>query len=199
MTYPVRLVVALPVEAKPVVSRFHLSQIQLDHGFPIYRNKNISLIISGTGKVNAQAAVRHLYAFAQSSIKAIWVNFGIAGHPVRALGEAFLARRVVDDETADSWEVSMGLLSSFDADDLLTVGAPDFEYKAPYAIDMEAAGFFPTAKALSTPGLVQCLKIVSDNPVSPADRVNKKLVRRLIEEKLDILDTLLIKLGGDMG
>jgi nucleoside phosphorylase len=199
MTYPVRLVVALPAEAKPVVSRFHLSRIQLDHEFPIYRNKGISLIISGTGKVNSEAAVRHLHAFGQSSIKAIWVNFGIAGHPVRALGEAFLARHIVDDETANSWEVSVELLSSFDADDLLTVGVPDVEYKTPYAIDMEAAGFFPAAEALSTPGLVQCLKIVSDNPVSPADRVNKKLVRRLIEEKLDTLDALLIKLGGDMG
>jgi len=197
MTYPVRIVVALPAEAKPVISRFRLSRIQLDQGFPIYRNKDISLIISGAGKENSAAAVQQLHTFSQSMIKAIWVNFGIAGHPVRALGEGFLARRVIDAVTADNWTVRMGALISFKTEELLTVDVPDFGYKYPYALDMEAAGFFPEAQALTDPGRVHCLKVVSDNRVSPADRINKNMVYRLIEEKLEILESLIEKLGGE--
>ena len=197
MTYPVRIVVALPAEAKPIISRFRLSRIQLEDRRPIYRNKDISLIISGVGKTNSAAAVKQLHDFSQSMIKAIWVNFGIAGHPVRALGEGFLASHVIDAVTADNWKVTMGSLVSFDTDELLTVDTPDFGYKYPYAVDMEAAGFFPEARTLTEPGLVHCIKVVSDNRISPADRINKKMVARLIKNKLDILEALMRKLGGE--
>ncbi len=197
MTYPVRIVVALPAEAKPVIARFRLSRIQLDQGMPIYRNKDISLIVSGTGKINSAAAVQQLNEFSQSTIKAIWVNFGIAGHPVRALGESFLASRVIDAVTAERWTVRMGPLVSFDSDELLTVEAPDFGYQSPCAVDMEAAGFFPTAQALTDIGQVHCLKVISDNRISPADRINKNMVSRLIEEKLDLLGAIIDRLGGE--
>ena len=197
MSYPVRIVVALPAEAKPVISRFRLSRVQLEQGLPIYRNKDISLIVSGAGKKNSATAVQELHAFSQSMIKAIWVNFGIAGHPVRALGESFLASRVLDAVSADYWKVPMGPLVLFDTDELLTVEVPDFGYKYPYALDMEAAGFFPEAQALTDPGWVHCLKVVSDNRVSPADRINKKMVSRLIEDRLDILEALIEKLDGE--
>lgn len=197
MTYPVRIVVALPAEAKPVISRFRLSRVQLEEGFPIYRNKDISLIISGAGKKNSATAVHQLHTFSQSMIKAIWVNFGIAGHPIRALGEGFLASRVLDAVSAENWKVRMGPLVLFDTDELLTVEVPDFGYKYPYALDMEAAGFFPEAQALTDPGRVHCLKVVSDNRVSPADRINKKMVSRLIADRLDILEALIEKLDGE--
>lgn len=197
MTYPVRIVVALPAEAKPVISRFRLSRVQLEEGFPIYRNKDISLIISGVGKKNSATAVHQLNTFSQSMIKAIWVNFGIAGHPIRALGEGFLASRVLDAVSAENWKVRMGPLVLFDTDELLTVEVPDFGYKYPYALDMEAAGFFPEAQALTDPGRVHCLKVVSDNRVSPADRINKKMVSRLIADRLDILEALIEKLDGE--
>ncbi|RUM95037.1 MAG: hypothetical protein DSZ28_00110 [Thiothrix sp.] len=197
MTYPIRIVVALPAEAKPVISRFRLERIPLDDGFPVYRNKDVSLIISGVGKKNSAAAVRQLQAFSRSMIKASWINFGIAGHPVRALGEGFLARRVIDAVTADNWTVRMGELFSFETDELLTVDVPDFGYKYPYAIDMEAAGYFPEAQALTDAGRVHCLKVVSDNRVSPAKRINKKMVSRLIEDKLDLFVAILDKLDGE--
>ena len=197
MSYPVRIVVALPAEAKPVISRFRLSRVQLEQGFPIYRNKDISLIVSGAGKKNSATAVQQLHTFSQSMIKAIWVNLGIAGHPVRALGECFVASRVLDAVSADHWKVPMGPLVLFDTDELLTVEVPDFGYKYPYALDMEAAGFFPEAQALTDPGRVHCLKVVSDNRVSPADRINKKMVSRLIENRLDILEALIEKLDGE--
>jgi nucleoside phosphorylase len=198
MPNPIRIVVALPAEARPIITRFRLSRIQSDQGFPIYRYKDISLIISGTGKVNAAAAVQQLHAFSLSMIKAVWVNVGIVGHPVRALGEVFLARHVIDASTGDNWTIPMGFMRPCDVDELLTVDSPDLGYKKSMAVDMEAAGFYPAAAELSESGLVQCLKIVSDNPIHPADRVNGKLVRRLIEDKLDTLENLLRQLGGNL-
>ena len=194
MTCPVQIVVALPVEAKPVVSRFRLRRTQPDQGFPVYQNQNMSLILSGTGKVNAAAAVRQLHQIGCSSPEAIWINFGIAGHAARALGEAVLARRVLDSASGDCWPVPIGFSPPCETDDLLTVDSPDFEYKTPAAIDMEAAGFFPAAKELSVSGRVHCLKVISDNPESPADRLNGKRVRCLIEDKVDILEKLLHQL-----
>ena len=92
----VHLIAALPAEVKPLISRFNLQRVQPDRVFPVYRNRHISLVVSGVGKVNAAAASAFLYALNGFPNSAVWINLGIAGHKDLALGDAVLAHRITD-------------------------------------------------------------------------------------------------------
>jgi len=195
MTDPlVHLMTALPAEAKPVVSRFKLKRDLPDRGFPVYRNQRISLVLSGVGKVNAAAACAFLHTLNGCPLNAIWINLGIAGHGLRAVGDVTLAHRILDAASGRQWYPPQVFKPPCPSDSLETRDRPDFIYDHGHAIDMEASGFYPTALHFSTAELVQCLKVVSDNPGRPGQGINAKSVQDLVSGQLDILDQLLTRL-----
>ncbi len=196
MTDPlVNLVAALPAEAKPMVSRFKLKRVLPDRGFPVYSNQRISLVVCGVGKVNAAAACTFLYTLNGCPQNTIWVNLGIAGHGLRAVGDTLLAHHILDAASGRQWYPVQAFKPPCPSDSLETRDRPDFEYDHGHAIDMEASGFYPTALRFTTAELVQCLKVVSDNPDRPGQGINAKSVQELIGDQLDLLDLLLVRLG----
>ena len=51
----INILTALPCEAKPLIHHYRLNGRQV-HGFRIYENSDMRLIVSGIGKVAAAAA-----------------------------------------------------------------------------------------------------------------------------------------------
>ncbi|WP_133512903.1 hypothetical protein [Candidatus Thiosymbion oneisti] len=190
----INLVVALPAEAKPVISRFGLARVQADLGFPLYRHGRIALVVTGPGKPAAVTGTDLLATLGNSSQAAIWVNLGVAGHAERQVGEVLLARSITD---AGSGHVRHPILPQerpCPADDLLTLDRPDLGYRHKGMVDMEASGFFPTACRYASTELVQVLKVVSDNRKTTARGLSAKQVHLLMGGALDILETLLASL-----
>lgn len=191
---PVNLVVALPAEAKPVIRHFGLQRWQPDGDFPVYRNGPLCLVLSGVGKAASAAAVAFLNARRSEAGRSIWLNLGIAGHGRQAVGEALLASRITDGETHQSWGVCITFEPPCDTTCLLSLDRPHDHYPSNCATDMESTGFVSAALRHSPPQLVHCLKIVSDNPASPAQNINARLVSDLIANRLTIVSLLIERL-----
>jgi len=194
----INLVVALPAEAKPVISRFGLTRVQPDLGFPfsfpLYRRERIALVVTGPGKSAAAAGTDFLATSGNCPQAAIWVNFGVAGHAEQQIGEVLLARSITD---AGSGHIRHPILPRdrpCPADDLLTLDRADPDYRHKGLADMEASGFFPTACRHADAELVQVLKVVSDNRETTARGLSAKQARLLISGALATLEGLLASL-----
>ena len=193
----VNFVVALPAEAKPIANHFGLRRQMPDEIFPLYRRGEISLVISGPGKVAAATATSWLFEHIGGQRNALWLNVGIAGHRDRPVGEALLAHRILDRASGRSWPVPLAVEPPLHRVPVITVDSPVTHYKAGHAFDMEAAGFFAAALPLSYPGRVQCIKVVSDNAANPLCGINGKRVRQWVSAHQAMLSVFVETLRTD--
>ena len=183
MTGRVHFIVALDCEAQPLVEYFHLKP---DNEFALFRNfsgESISLTVSGIGSTNAACAVVETHSRYPGN-KHIWINVGIAGHRSYQRGNAYLIGKLQTADQMQTWYPQILFNAPFDITELTTVDQPSSEYTEQLC-DMEAAGFYSLAHRCSLLEFVHCIKIVSDNRNNHMDTINKPLVRRLIEAKLD--------------
>ena len=195
----INLLVALPAEAKPIVAWFGLERSQPDLGFPLYRNHHVALIVTGSGKINAAAASGFLGALNGNAGTAAWVNMGIAGHPERPVGEVLLASSIRDAGSGEIWHPTLPPFPPVPAVSLVTLDRPDPSYEQQDMMDMEASGFFPAACRFGTAGLVQVLKVISDNRRNDVRGVNATQVHRLMDGAIEKLDLLLARLEAPAG
>ena len=95
----IHFVVATDSEARPIIDLFKLKKIKdLKQAF-IYANQNISLIISGIGKVNAAIGVTQTYYYYNQKNNNIWINIGLAGHKYLKVGDICTINKITDNET----------------------------------------------------------------------------------------------------
>jgi len=191
----INIIVALPAEARPLITHYKLRDKQNSAAFPLYRNADMALIVSGPGKVSAAAATAMLAGSRDTNDHAAWLNIGIAGHACHATGTGLIAHRVTDSATGNSWYPPQTMDLSVPTDSLITVDRPENDYPENALYDMEASGFYPVACRFSTSELVQCYKIVSDNRESSSRTVTAKLCEQLVARKLDEVDQLVNTLG----
>lgn len=184
------LVTALPAEARPLVRYFGLGGKQSGGPYPWYRNDGMKLVVSGPGKTNAAAASAWLQTLDDSHEHHAWLNVGIAGHATLATGSGAVAHRISDAATGKSWYPPGLPGQPVPGGCLLTVDRPEQRYRDNTLYDMEAAGFYPAACRSTTAELVQCFKVVSDNPGRPATGITAKYCEQLIENQLVNINVL---------
>ncbi|MDH3689102.1 MAG: hypothetical protein OEU36_06425 [Gammaproteobacteria bacterium] len=191
----IRIVVAMPAEARPLIDYYGLRSWNSNGAFPLYRNENMALIVSGIGKTAAAAATAFAHAHIPTDRPSAWLNIGVAGHPSRTLGEAVIAHKIVDFATNNSWYPPQVLKPPGDSDSVMTVDAPVTAYDDDVVYDMEAAAFFPTACRFVIGELAQCYKVISDNRGSPVQDVTMDLIDSLVRNKLNEIDDLAVRLN----
>ncbi len=189
MTFPyVHFVVALQCEAKPLVEYFGLKR-RMDHSaFPVYEKAATTLTISGIGKTSAAAAVAYTQMLFGNLKYSVWLNIGIAGHRRPMLGQMFVVHKIVDEETGYRWYPPLLYRPSVSSAEITTVARPETEYAQDVLYDMEASGFYPTARRFSTSELIQCLKIVSDNDSVSRQKINPKQVSLLVNANIEDIE-----------
>ncbi len=192
----INIVVALPAEARPLLDHFRLRDKQHDCAFPVYRNADMALIVSGPGKVAAAAATAVLARTKNKSSTAAWLNIGIAGHAEHAIGAGYIAHRITDNATGTSWYPPQILDLTIPTETLHTVDRPEEGYPAAALYEMEASGFYPTACRFSSSELVQCFKVISDNRVQTTTAVTAQLCTQLITARLADIEQLLAALSA---
>jgi nucleoside phosphorylase len=190
------MVIALPAEARPLNHHFGLIRDNSLSPFPLYRNANLALAISGVGCNSAYRTACWLNTHIRTPQRCGWLNIGIAGHPSRPIGQAVLAREIRDDTGTGRWLAHLPTVSSWDSDLLISRSEPESDYPCEALYDMEAAGFFRAASRFAPPGLIHSLKIISDNREHPATGLSGKQVSCLIREQLNTVERLLQQLGA---
>lgn len=192
----INLVVAHSVEAKPLCAVFNLRAVVHKSPFPLFHNaKDVSLIVSGMGKVSAAAATAYLAGLQAAQPACAWLNLGIAGHQTAAIGTGLLAHKVTDAASRMSFYPPQ-LLQGFMTSEVISVDKPEHQYPQDAAYDMEAAGFYASASSVVTSELVHVFKVISDNPQHPLARFEISKVAALLSSQQTQLEKLLEKMCG---
>jgi adenosylhomocysteine nucleosidase len=185
-----RFVVALQAEARPLAERFDLAPLPECHAFPVYRGERGWAIVTGPGKVAAAAGTAYLHLLSGGEAGQAWLHVGIGGHFKRPVGDASIAHKIQDAASGSSWYPPLVVDLPCGTASILTVERVEEEYASPWVHDGEAAGFYPTACRFATSELVQCFKVISDNPESTLERSpSASFVEGLIRENLDPIES----------
>jgi adenosylhomocysteine nucleosidase len=186
---------ALPCEAKPLVEHFNLKKDTTIQPFAVYLNQDICLTVTGLGKSAMAAGVAYTQALFASVEHPVLVNIGIAGHKDHAVGRLFLIDKITDVDSQKSYYPPVVFTPPCSTASLQTVSKPQSVYDPQHLCDMEASAFYETAVRFSTGELIHCLKIISDNELSPADNIQPKQVASLIAAHIAAIETLLAELS----
>ena len=178
----INIVVALDCEAKPLIERFKLKR-QQDHAYPIYSAENIQLIVSGVGKLNSATATGYLAGLTKES--SAWLNIGIAGHKTHEMGALYLAHKITDRHSEQSWYPAFTFKTGIETESLATFDAPVNDYHDALLHDMETAGFYHAASRFNSAEFVHCLKIISDNAENATHKINKQMVADLVTGQIE--------------
>lgn len=192
----VHFICALRCEAKSLIAHYRLKKCTESVSFPLFisQDKQTSLTISGTGKINAAAATAFTHAFLQTGKQDIWLNIGIAGHKDLDIGEVVLAHKITDQTNHHTWYPQILFSPDCQSMEILSCDTPVTDYESTIlsdtAIEMEAAGFYATACRFATSELIHIVKIISDNQQHPADKISASFVDNLVKNKLSGIDQI---------
>ena len=184
-----RLVVALPCEADPIIRHMVLKPLAGEHPFRIYHDTDRLhwLIISGVGRHAAGIATAYLAGLSQANKAVGWLNVGVAGHATISLGEARAAHKITDTTLATAY-YPPAIFDGIKTEALVTMTEPESLIAARMLVDMEGSGFYAAASNFAPPELVHCLKIVSDHGVQAGQRFSKTAVALLLEKQLPTIE-----------
>ncbi|NGX38847.1 MAG: Futalosine hydrolase [Chlamydiae bacterium] len=181
------LVCAIPCEAEPLIRFFGLKSLSNELPFRIFSRGEISLVITGVGRIAAATACGYLHGqFAKTN--PIWLNVGIAGHPTAEIGNPFMVHKI---EGARSFYPSFTFSPPCPTAPLLTVDKPAKELSKECLYDMEGAGFYESAARFSSLELIHLVKIVSDDG---AQILDKNRVSALVEKQILLIEEITLTL-----
>ncbi|WCL49867.1 5'-methylthioadenosine/S-adenosylhomocysteine nucleosidase family protein [Leptospira sp. GIMC2001] len=157
---------ALPAEAKTLRNRLGLKKIRSIRKMEIFQKENLSLVVSGVGKVNTAVAIASVSSlYPQSSD--YYLNLGICGscRSDQLVGEAFMVSKCTDIGTGRSYYPDLissspwksASIASFDKP---VIGIAPDGYDL---VDMEASAFFQSAIYFAESHRIHSVKIVSDH------------------------------------
>ncbi|MEQ1486080.1 hypothetical protein [Methyloglobulus sp.] len=191
--YKTFIYTALPCEAKPLIEFFRLKKDTTIQCFAVYANNHICLTVTGIGKNAMSAGIAYTQALFASS-NSVMLNIGIAGHKEHPVGSVFLIAKITDNDSGRRYYPPLAFTPPCPTQCLQTVAKPQLTYHPSHLCDMEASAFYETATRFSSGELIQCLKIVSDNELSPALNIQPKQVSALICTQLPTIESILMEL-----
>ncbi|MEA3303461.1 MAG: hypothetical protein U9Q75_09335 [Pseudomonadota bacterium] len=184
-------VIAYRAEAAALINYFRLEK-QQQQEFPLYRHKNITLVISGSGKSNAAAATAYLYGKTGFHSDAVWINLGIAGHALDAQGSTCLASKVIDVATQRVLHLSLPDKPPWKTAALYTYDQPHrSDQRDKGMFDMEASGFAFTARRFTQPQFVHCIKVISDNQKTGISTPSSAMLEKWMMSQMSLVDDFL--------
>lgn len=186
---------ALPCEAKPLVEHFNLKKDTTIQPFAVYFNQDICLTVTGLGKSAMAAGVAYTQALFGSVEHPVLLNIGIAGHKDHAVGSLFMIDKITDIDSQKSYYPPLVFTPPCPTAHVQTASRPQLGYDQQHLCDMEASAFYETAVRFSSGELIQCLKVISDNRLSPAENIQPKQVSSLIAAHVSTIEMILTKLS----
>lgn len=196
----IHILVALRSEARPLVRQLSLEPVPGGIvGRPAFGGSDHRLIVTGIGSARTALAVEGLSGLHRASPAVAWLNIGIAGHRDLPIGEAILADEVADAATGQSWRLHPIPAAPCRIGPVCTVETVEERYPTEAAYEMEAAGLCPRVPDALGAGLVQIVKVVSDNRQTGTQRISVESVEELIERQLHLVEWLVSELRAKLG
>ncbi|CAA9892601.1 Nucleoside phosphorylase [Candidatus Methylobacter favarea] len=186
---------ALPCEAKPLVEHFGLKKATRVQPFAVYSDHDLCLTVTGVGKSAMAAGVAYTQALFSPAENPVLLNVGIAGHKDHPVGSLFLIDKISDFDSKRNYYPPLVCTPPCPTADIQTASRPQTDYDQPALCDMEASAFYETALRFTSGELTQCLKVISDNKLAPAETIQPKQVSSLIAAQVFTVKVLLAELS----
>tara|TARA_B110000467_G_scaffold95307_1_gene86183 strand:- start:1753 stop:2568 length:816 start_codon:yes stop_codon:yes gene_type:complete len=186
------LLTALKAEANPLIKRFNLKR---DLKTQLFINKNISLLITGIGKVKTQARIKSIIDLKNNWDETILVNIGIAGGEKNKtkIGSMYFINKILDEEIGNIFFPDVLIKHNLEETSLTTVlnSVTSDNYKYSGLVDMEASMIFELISSYTTCHRLVFLKIVSDYmDISDWKSINvQNLIHKQIENISKIINS----------
>ena len=175
-------------EARPFIDHFKLNKDFSNRQFNQFLDENISLIVSGIGKMKSAIATTFLLSQAKNLDSSIIFNIGIAGSAKHhSIGAAVLVNKITDHESGRSFfpaalqnhNLEEARLESFSQ----AVSRKNTTVDNLELVDMEASGYYEAASNFLSASQIYCIKVVSDH--LDDQKISKQFVSDLILQNLD--------------
>jgi len=194
----VLFVTALMVEASPIIEYFRLKKDMAIHEFPVFRNSDIALIVSGVGKVKSAMASAYLHSVYGSKQEDILVNIGFCGagsnrHPP---GTMLAINKITDMDTGKDYYPDVFFGQDLPKESIRcyskTVQREDAGENNDFYCDMESSGIMEAAKKFVYSHNVAILKIVSDY-LEPQN-LDKEKLKGFVREQVPQVEKIISEL-----
>ena len=192
---------ALPSEAKGLITHLKLKRWQGSRVYSIFVNDHYCVTVTGIGKAAMAAAMGYTFATFPQTVNPLIVNVGIAGHGQYALGTVLAAKKIIDLDSRRCFYPQLVYAVPVATEIVASVSMPNTAYRQNYVYEMEAAAFYETALRFSSAELIQVVKVISDNKDSSVEQVTPQWVAALMIPALgsilaviDELSTLRVQL-----
>jgi hypothetical protein len=184
--------VSLYVEAKPIIEYYDLKKDMYDRFYQIFKSDNMTLIITGVGKIACAAATSHILSKNLLFDEDIVINIGICGakNDVQ-IGTPYLINKIKDASTGKDYYTDVLLKHEFYENSIETFDKPveDVSELEEALCDMESSGFYLSASKYVEQHRIFLIKVVSDR--IGVDIVDKNVVSSIIEKNLDKIDVFI--------
>lgn len=177
---------AMYCEAEPFIKQLNLKKDFESHKFEIFKNDEITLIITGIGKIKAAVAVTYLFSKYNTKNSDLFINIGVCGakNEDMAIGTVFLCNKIIENDTKKTFYTEMIFRHSFEEASIETCSLVinNEETKLDGSlIDMEASAIYEAALVFLKTHQIFFIKVASDNLKS--DRFSNDSISKLIESK----------------
>ena len=183
------IITALKSEAKPIIDFYNLKFSGLSN-FPLYKNNNITLIVTGVGRKNV-SNVSNSFFKKNKVIKNHIINIGISGGRKGdcSIGQLFLINKVSDEKSKLSFNLGPQQSFGLQNNEITTVSKPvvNNNFKGEGLVDMEAYEICTAINNLYGLDRLFILKIVSDH-MDMKHHISANQVQSLIKQKIPVID-----------
>jgi len=190
-------------EAAPLIKHLGLKQDFSYKSPRVYRGEDLSLIITGIGKMEAAIATTRILSCELAGSRrdnSAWaINIGISGSldSNKSIGSLHFIHKISDYSSNMSYFPDSLIRHKLQEAALITVDSPatrdshNFKEQTSSLVDMEAFGFFAACVKFLPSSQITCLKIVSDHmdPVLPSQAFVSELVEDNTSAILPLLET----------
>lgn len=191
------IITALAGEAIPFINAFKLKKDISYTKFDMFKNEQIRLILSGTGKVKSAVATTYLLAKESPRAEDRIVNIGIAGSSKdeHKIGSVFLINKITDSSSGKSFYPETNFRHELKEERIVTFDRParknDLADSQEGLADMEASGFYEAAGNYFHSHRIHILKVISDH--MRGEKLTGAFVQGLMERSIQSLKVLLAR------
>ena len=183
------IITALKSEAKPIIDFYGLEFSDLSN-FPLYKNDNFTLLITGVGRKNVSNVLNFFFQKNRVTKNHI-INIGISGGKKGdcSIGQLFLINKVSDEKLKLSFNLGSQHSFGLQNNEITTVSKPvvNENFKGEGLVDMEAYEICNAVNKLDCLDQLFILKVVSDH-MDMKHCISSNQVQHLIQQKISVID-----------
>ncbi|MCI6031375.1 5'-methylthioadenosine/S-adenosylhomocysteine nucleosidase family protein [Fusobacterium varium] len=192
------IAVALTVEAKPLITYFKLKKDNEIKKYQVFKNEEITLIITGSGIMQGAIAVTYVLGNLDIGEEDIFVNLGICGavKDSFSIGDIILCNKIINNCSKKNFYPDMLFKHKFKEGTLETFfqvvdEKMEKEKIKGEIVDMEGAGICEAASLFFSQHQINIIKIVSD--YLNTSKITAEKVMELVENKINKIADWLVE------